>query len=149
MSKWPALDRDFEILKTELDSKRGEISKSASRSKRWFFYSQWFVVLAGVGLVGLGAALATLDEENPTLALIQIILSFAVGAIVLINQEMNWQKRWLHQRARSEALKREYYLFLGRVGAYGEADEEGRVHLLRDRIWEVEKQFDRALTGQE
>jgi len=145
MSDWPALSRDLEILEEEVEKHRTEFKENAARNKNWFLASQITVVVLNLILVGIGAALTVSGESYRALAAAQIIASFIAAAIVLINREMAWQKHWLHQRVASESLKREHYLFLGRVERYADVDEPIRLQLLRNRVREIENQCEREL----
>lgn len=155
--QWPKLAEDLAVLEEVLETKRHQLSAEANRYKRRFNTSQWWVVLGGIVLIALSATEAALRGDPKTLEAMQRVLGenlvaltivkaiwgFVLGVIVLLGQEMGWQREWLDRRVASEEMKHEYYYFLGRVGEYGAAEDP--VRLLKRRVQNVEEELQKKI----
>jgi hypothetical protein len=138
-----ALAADLQVLKKFEDEQRKSLSERARATRRWFDWSQWIGILGNVLLIGLGAMQAGLPQQsqlNPYLTVTASVLGLIVGGFVLAGRELGWQREWLGTRAASEALKHEFFHFLGRVGPYGEAQDPQLT--LRKRLLLVEEELE-------
>jgi hypothetical protein len=139
-----SLANDIAIL-LPYEKKRKEYSNTANKNNRRFTRTQYFVILGGVILTGLGVVesgaggLENVPEGlNTVVILIRVALSFALGVFVLLSEKFAWQEIWVGNRGASEAIKHEYFLFLGRVGDYGKEDPE---RLFDRRVRAIEREF--------
>lgn len=142
---YPALEADLEIVRRALEPSFKRADAAALRFQRLFRLSELTLIFGAVAATTLGAiavaSSSTLEPAGETgnlWGMTETLLTFALGALAFVVQRLHWHERWLRQRTVAETLRGEQFLFLGRVGPYGETGDAAR--LLEARVLEIEKQ---------
>lgn len=142
---YPALGADLEIVKRTLEPPFRRADAAALRFQRLFRLSELALIFGAVAATTLGAIAASssstpapADGTGNLWGATETVLTFALGALAFVVQRLHWHERWLRQRTVAETLRGEQFLFLGRVGPYGETGDAAR--LLEARVLDIEKQ---------
>ncbi len=132
--KYPALAADFAVLAEELLPHFEELDREAQRAQNRFRLEQLFLIAGGVFAAGLGAAHATLPD-SPGFGIAEALLGITMAGVSLYARQTNAQEAYLANRLEAESLRREYFLFLGRLSPY--AEDGSRLRNLRRRVAQV------------
>ena len=142
---YPTLEADLEIVERMLEPSFKRADAAALRFQRLFRLSELTLIFGAVAATTLGAIAAAGSstpqpggEAGNVWGVTESLLTFALGALAFVVQRLHWHDRWLRQRTVAETLRGEQFLFLGRVGPYGETHDASR--LLGARVLEIEKQ---------
>ena len=130
----PALATDYEILDRELMPDFTAFDEEALRAQNTFRLGQLFVILAGAAATSLGAVQAALGGGVTELGVAEALIAGALTGAVTYIRGREAQLEYFTSRLKAEQLRGECFLFLGRIGAYGVANEEERVGRLREQV---------------
>lgn len=132
----PDLASDFKTLEQELMGHFRQLNANALRLQNQFRLDQVMLIFGGTLATVLGAMHASLGPPSAGwMGISESVLAAVLSAVALHSQTTRAQQRYFADRLKAETLRGEYFLFLGRVGAYG--DDQGRLpHLIR-RIAEI------------
>lgn len=132
----PAFSGDFKTLEDELMPHFRELDAEALRVQNQFRLQQVTLIFGGAVATILGALHASFGTGPAVGAgIIESVLAAALSAVALRAQGTQAQKRYFSDRLKAEKLRTEYFLFLGRVGAY--ADEQERFPCLIRRVADI------------
>jgi hypothetical protein len=132
----PAFSDDFKTLEDELMPHFRELDAEALRVQNQFRLNQVMLIFGGALATILGALHASLEAGLALWAgIIESVLAAVLSAVALRLQGTHAQERYLNDRLKAERLRTEYFLFLGRVGAY--ADEQERLPCLIRRVADI------------
>jgi len=132
----PAFSDDFKTLEGELMPHFRELDAEALRVQNQFRRHQVMLIFGGACATILGALQASLGPASAWIGIIESVLAAVLSAVALRAQTTRAQERYFTQRLKAEKLRGEYFLFLGQVGAYAEADQR-LPHLIR-RVVDIE-----------
>lgn len=135
---YPALVEDLTILADELLPAFHELDAEALRAQNSYRRFQLTLIMGGLVTTTLGAVQAGAGGGVLALGLVQAAVAFAVGASTLYLARSRAEQRYLSARLKAEGLRREYFLFLGRLGPYASLESGPRGATLRRRVVEIE-----------
>jgi hypothetical protein len=138
--RYPQLRGDIEIADRILGPALRDADARAVSDQGKFRVAELAILYGGVIAVGLAVA----ATQVRTFGLVEALLAAALGALAFISRNLKWQPRWLKNRWLAETLRAERFLFIGRLGEYGEAAEPDRV--LRRRLVDIERMAREAKT---
>lgn len=120
----PAFTGDFKTLEDELMPHFRELDTEALRVQNHFRLQQVVLIFGGACATILGAVQANLGAGPAVWAgIIESVLAAVLAAMALRAQTTHAQERYFTDRLKAEKLRAEYFLFLGRVGIYGDAED--------------------------
>jgi hypothetical protein len=120
----PAFTGDFKTLEDELMPHFRELDTEALRVQNQFRLQQVVLIFGGACATILGAVHAGLGGASAAWAgIAESVLAAVLAAVVLRAQTTQAQERYFTDRLKAEKLRAEYFLFLGRVGIYGDAED--------------------------
>jgi Protein of unknown function (DUF4231) len=131
---FPDLAQDLQTLEEQLMPQFRELDNKALRSQNAFRWEQVILIGGGILVTTMGAVNATFKELSWP-GVVQAMLASALAAVALYARSLKAQDRYFTNRLKAEALRGEYFLFLGRIGLY--ADEAERVRHLKRRMAEI------------
>ncbi|MGH7984349.1 MAG: DUF4231 domain-containing protein [Candidatus Udaeobacter sp.] len=132
----PAFSGDFKTLEDELMPHFRELDAEALGVQNQFRLQQVTLIFGGAVATILGALHASFGAGPAVGAgIIESVLAAALSAVALRAQGTHAQERYFSDRLKAEKLRTEYFLFLGRVGAY--ADEQERLPCLIRRVADI------------
>ncbi len=140
-AEYPTLQGDFAILKKYLLPVFDRFDKQAQRTQNWYWLSQVILIFGGMSATILGALQALLSSQ-PWPGIVEAVLAVILTTVAQIGREQNFQSRYFHSRVTAEALRGEYFQFLGRLAPYGDEDDDARIQHLQDRVREMESEGD-------
>jgi Protein of unknown function (DUF4231) len=136
-NQFPDLKSDFEILEETLMPRFRNLDNEALRAQNQFRRQQIILIVGGVGATTLGAVQAAFTEKIwPGVA--EAIVAAFLTIVSVIARDFDAQKKYFANRLKAEALRSEYFLFLGRVGNY--ANEDDRAPSLIQRVTDIESE---------
>jgi uncharacterized protein DUF4231 len=136
-NQFPALKSDFETLEKELMPSFRRLDNEALRAQNLFRLQQVILIAGGVITTTLGAAQAAHSKESwPGIA--EAVVAAFLTSISYIAREFNEQKNYFSNRLKAEALRGEYFRFLGRIGNY--ANDDDRAQNLIRRVDDIESE---------
>jgi hypothetical protein len=120
----PAFATDFKTLEDEVMPHFRELDAEALRVQNQFRLQQVVLIFGGACATILGAVHAGLGGASAVWAgIIEAVLAAVLSAVALRAQVTHAQERYFTDRLKAEKLRAEYFLFLGRIGTYGEAGD--------------------------
>lgn len=132
----PAFAGDFKTLDDELMPHFRELDAEALLVQNQFRLQQVTLIFGGVLATILGALHASFGAAPAVWAgIIESVLAATLSAVALRAQGTHAQERYFTDRLKAEKLRTEYFLFLGRVGAY--ADDRERLACLIRRVADI------------
>jgi hypothetical protein len=111
-----------------------ELDQEALKAQNQFRLGQVALIFGGAVATILGAVQAALAKQMWA-RLVETIWADALTGIIYYTQQMKAQERYFTNRLKAEALRGEYFLFLGRIGPY--ADDENRISYLITRVADI------------
>jgi uncharacterized protein DUF4231 len=136
-NQFPALKSDFDMLEKELMPSFRRLDNEALRAQNLFRLQQVILIAGGVITTTLGAVQAAHSKESwPGIA--EAVVAAFLTSISYIAREFNEQKNYFSNRLKAEALRGEYFLFLGRIGNY--ANDDDRAQNLIRRVDDIESE---------
>lgn len=130
------LKSDFDILEQNLMPSFRKLDNEALRAQNLFRLQQVILIAGGVITTTLGAVQAAHAEEAWPGITESVVAGF-LTSVSYIAREFNEQKNYFSNRLKAEALRGEYFLFLGRMGNYANDD---RVQSLIRRVADIESE---------
>ena|SRR5215471_16024239 len=134
--EFSAFEDDFKILDERLMENFRRMDNEALRAQNQFRRQQIILIIGAAMTSSLGAIQAAMPETAPWPGLIEAVIAAMVAAVAFIAKQTEPQKKYLSNRLKAETLRGEYFLFLGRAGAY--KDDASRVRNLIHRVAEIE-----------
>ena len=122
---------DFAVLERELMPSFRDLDNDALQRQNQFRLDQLLLIFGGALAATLGAiqaAFATAVWPWPGAA--EFVVAGALSALAFRQQQLRARDRYSASRLTAEALRAEYFLFLGRVSVYADDGERVR-HLIR------------------
>ena len=125
-----------DYIKNRFDDQRDWYDAKAIYYKKLFYRSQWAVII----LSGIAPILTLVGclIDHKILVIAAGSLPTLVAAIISLQQFGRWQSLFLEYRTTSEMLKRQWYLFDGKIGDYDISDDKDRqkvfIHHVEDLI---------------
>jgi len=130
------LEDDFKILEERLMDNFRRLDNEALRAQNHFRWQQIILIVGGVVASTLGAVRVAAPETAPWPGAIEAVIATTLTAVAFIARQTESQKKYFSNRLKTEMLRGEYFLFLGRLGAY--KDDSSRVRNLIRRVVEIE-----------
>jgi hypothetical protein len=136
-SQFPDLESDFAILEQELMPSFRRLDNEALRAQNLFRLQQVILIVGGVIATTLGALQAAHTKAVwPGVA--EAVVAGFLTSVSYIAREFNEQKKYFSGRLKTETLRGEYFLFLGRMGNY--ANDADRAQSLIRRVADIESE---------
>lgn len=126
---YPALAEDFACLERELLPHFQELDNEALRAQNHFRLEQVTLIAGGACATILGAILAAFPDLR-VVGVVEALLTAGVGAVAWRGRALKPEEHYFTLRLKAETLRREYFLFLGRIGLYA-SDNDRVQHLIR------------------
>jgi hypothetical protein len=138
-ARYQALKDDFDTLDRVLVPIFQKVDEQALKFQNQFRGWQVFLILGGALATILGALQATFDSA-PWPGISEAILAVILATVTSIVRQLKFQEQYFHNRLKAEVLRREYFLFLGRVAPYDKDESRAK----RLAIWaeEIESEGD-------
>lgn len=136
----PALAEDFEVLDQELLPLYYKLDEEALQAQNSFRLGQVMVILGGALATALGAIQAALGGGVTEIGVAEAIVAGALAAVVAYVRGRQAQREYFTTRLKAERLRKEYFVFLGRVDPYDSDDAEERRTLLHREVARIEVQ---------
>jgi Protein of unknown function (DUF4231) len=128
-AEFPEFTEDFATLERELLPHFRELDNEALRRQNQFRLDQVLLIFGGAVAAVLGAIQAA-SPSSPWPGVAEFLVAGGLSAVAFRQRELRARDRYSAGRLKAEALRGEYFLFLGRLGRY--AHERERVpHLIR------------------
>ncbi len=133
--KYPEFDEDFAFLERELLPHFRRLDNEALCAQNEFRREQILLIMGGALVTILGVLqLANLDV--PYWGAMEAGLAAVTASVALHSADLAAQRRYFTSRLKAEALRGEYFQYLGRIGRY--AHDVSREAALLDRVVEIE-----------
>ena len=133
-SEFPEFLEDFATLERELLPHFRTLDNDALSRQNQFRLEQLLLIFGGMLAAILGALQTALSGAAwPGIA--ETILAAALTAVAFRQRELRARDRYSASRLKAEALRREYFLFIGRLRPYEQESE--RVRQLIQRIGQI------------
>ncbi len=132
-SKYPAFQADFAILEAELMNIFRSLDNKARRYQNLYRGLYVIVIFGGMLVTILG--IIQFVADSIAIGILTALVAAVVSAAALILRSFHYHENYLNARLAAEALRGEYFLFLGHQGFY--ADEQDRITHLRERVIEI------------
>lgn len=126
---FPEFADDFRVLERELLPQFRALDNEASRRQNQFRLDQVALIFGGAAAAILGA----IQVAFPTSAwpgTAEFLVAGGLSAIAFRQRALRPRERYSANRLKAEALRREYFMFLGRVGPFA-SDVERTRNLIR------------------
>jgi hypothetical protein len=119
-SEFDALSEDLEFLDDQLMPAFAELDRAARREQNRFRRQQVALLTGGVATSAFGALQAGLERETWP-GLVVALLAAATTSISWTTRQRGSLRIYLEARVKAERLRSTYFMFLGRVGDFGDA----------------------------
>jgi len=136
--QWPALEEDFTTLDEILVPVYDELDADALRAQNSFRRGQVMLIGGGSVATALGAVQAALGGGSLAIGILGAIVAGFLATVTTIVRAQDAQKQYFTTRLKAERLRGEYFLFLGRVAPYDDADQAKRRAALRNQVDAIE-----------
>jgi hypothetical protein len=136
-AKYPALAEDFACLEREVLPHFQELNNKALRAPNHFRLEQVTLIAGGACATILGAMLAVFPDWR-MVGVVEALLTAGVGAVAWRGRALKPEEHYFTLRLKAETLRREYFLFLGRLGPYA-SDPDRVPHLIR-RVADIKRE---------
>lgn len=130
-AEYSAFADDFELLERELMPHFRELDNEALRAQNQSRLEQVTLIFCGAFATVLGAIQVALANAVWP-GIVEAALAGGLAAVALRTRALKAQQRYFTNRLKAEALRGEYFLFLGQAGPY--ADDRYRVQRLIRRV---------------
>ncbi|HXR66324.1 MAG TPA: DUF4231 domain-containing protein [Ktedonobacteraceae bacterium] len=129
--KYPALAADFKILDDVLVPSYHKHDREAIKLQNAHWWTYVILIVGGAIATILGILQLAISVEGIGIA--GAIIAAFLGCATLALNSFHYQERYMNSRLAAEELRGEYFLFLGRLGQYGEKSQE-RIEALKERV---------------
>jgi hypothetical protein len=136
--QFPGLQRDFELLRAELDESFLELDRAAIAGQNRFRLVNLLLIVGGLAATTLGAVQAAADGARFWVGITEAILAGLLAPLAIAARSGRAHRAYATNRLKAERLRSEYFVFLARAGEYQAIDEERRVEVLRERVAAIE-----------
>ncbi|HEX6526159.1 MAG TPA: DUF4231 domain-containing protein [Streptosporangiaceae bacterium] len=136
--RYPQLVPDFQIWRNKLERPFRRLDHEAQLLQHQFWRQQVTLIVGGLLVTALGAYQAASGGGNKGTAAAQAVLAGLLTGLAALARARRAQQGYLTARLKAERIKSEFFLFMGRVGAYAEADREGRLEQRVEDIADAE-----------
>jgi PAS domain-containing protein len=147
LEKWntyPDLIEDFKLLEEQLMRRFHKFDNQSLRAQNTFRLQQLVLLIGSAVAAILGAIqIALINSLIP--GVLETLITIFLACMTYIVRSFNAQRDYFTYRLIAETLREEYYLFLGRIGEY--ADAEKRLLTLKRRVSEITGQKQREREG--
>jgi len=129
---------DFAILEEHLMPAYRQLSDEAAQGQNQFHLEQVILILGGVLVTTLGAiqvTLAAVTHNSMWPGLAEAVIAAILAAYAQVTQTTKSQEGYFSSRLKTETLRSEYFLFLGRLKPY--ENDQSRKDRLIMRVKEV------------
>ncbi len=150
-ARFPSLEAEIEAADRILTPALAREDEQALQFQKKFRAAELAIIFGSVLAVGLGLGAGLAPQADMSVGSVpgrhlfsfaELLLTAGLGALAFVSRGLRWQRKWLRRRWAAETLRGERFLFIGRLGAYGESPEPERV--LRQRIVEIEQMVRRG-----
>lgn len=141
----PAFTGDFKVLEDNLMGEFRRLDTEALRGQNQFHLEQVTLILGGALVTALGAiqvTLAALLHNSLAPGLAEAVIAAVLAGVAQYARSSKSQERYFSSRLKAEALRGEYFRFLGRIGDHY-ANEQRRVVHLQQRVVAITTSNDR------
>jgi hypothetical protein len=133
----PDLKADFDILEERLMEEFRRLDNAALRAQNHFRWQQIILISGAVMTSAAGAIQASSPNIAQWAGGVEAVIAGILTAVAFVAKQTDSHKKYFSNRLKAEVLRGEYFLFLGRLGAY--KDDASRVQNLIRRVAEIEK----------
>jgi hypothetical protein len=127
----PEFGADLTVLADEVDPYFQRFDTDALRRQHQFRRDQVLLIFGGALAAILGAVQAALPSDTWP-SLLETILAGLLTGVAFRQRALRAREGYSNSRLRAEALRGEYFRYLGRVGQY--ADDDKRMERLIRRV---------------
>lgn len=131
---YPELIPDFKIWRDTLEQPFRRLDHEAQLLQNQFWRQQVTLIIGGLLATGLGAYQAAAGGGNKGVAAAQAVIAGLLTGLTALVRARHAQQGYLTARLKAERIKSEFFLFMGRVGAYA---EDGREARLRQQVEDI------------
>jgi hypothetical protein len=135
-SEFPEFADDFAVLERELLPHFRALDGEALSRQNQFRLDQAVLIFGGLLAAVLGAIQAA-APEMPWPGAAECVVAAVLTAIAFRQRELHARERYSASRLKAEALRGEYFLFLGRLSPYDHDHEPERVRQLIRRVGQI------------
>jgi hypothetical protein len=146
-ARYPAFAEDFAVLEQELMPAYRILSNEAARGQNQFHLEQVTLILGGALVTALGAlqvTLAALFHASLWPGVAEAVLAAVLAGVAQYTRISKAQRRYFGSRRQAEALRGEYFLFLGHLPPY---DSEQRQQRLREQVYKIAPNLPARIKG--
>ena len=136
--RFPELIPDFNIWREKIERQFRRLDHEAQLLQNRFWRQQVTLIVGGLAVTALGAWQAAGGGGNKGIAAAQAVLAGLLTGLTALVRGRRAQQGYLTARLKAERIKSEFFLFLGRVGGYEEADRGERLRRQVEDIADVE-----------
>ncbi len=136
--RWPELVPDFQIWRDQLERPFRRLDHEAQLLQHQFWRQQVTLIAGGLLVTAFGAYQAASGGGNKAVAAAQAVLAGLLTGLAALVRARRAQQGYLTARLKAERIKSEFFLFLGRVGAYEGDDREERLRQQAEDIADAE-----------
>lgn len=132
--KYPDFAKDFAVLEGTLMQDFRVYDRDAARAQNQFHRQQVILILGGVLVTLLGAIQVTLTALTHTslgAGLAEAVVAAILAGVAQFALTSKAQQRYFSSRLKAEALRAEYFFYLGHLCPY---DDQNRQERLRRRL---------------
>jgi hypothetical protein len=136
--RYPDLAAEIDDLERLLVPAFTELDIAALHAQDRFRRNQMLLIAGALVVTLLGGVQAAFGATKalPWVVVTQAALSAGLGGFASYVTKSNMQARYAEARLKAEALRREYFLYLGHAGPYAKSDDP-QVVTLRKRVIEI------------
>ena len=134
----PALAGDFAVLERELLPQFYVCDEGALHAQNSFRLAQLLVISGGALATFLGTIQAAFGPGVATVGIAEAVVAGTLAGVVAYVRGLQTQREYFTMRLKTERLRSEYFLFLGRNPPYESEDERERRRLLREQLRTIE-----------
>ncbi|HEX4949170.1 MAG TPA: DUF4231 domain-containing protein [Blastocatellia bacterium] len=135
--QFPALQTDFAFLEQQILEDFRTFNNQALHAQNQFRQQQIWLIIGGVVTTTLGALQAAWSNV-PWPGVAESIVAAMLTTLGFLVQRLDAQKKYYSNRLKAELLRGEYFLFLGRIGAYN--NDNSRQQTLIRRVVEIQSE---------
>jgi Protein of unknown function (DUF4231) len=120
LREYPELADDLKLWCTQVEPRFRKLDHRARILQNQFWRQHLALIIGGLVATSLGAIQAAVGGGVEALAVAQALLTGALAGLTVLIRSRRAQHGYLTARLRAERIKSEFFLFLARVGGYGE-----------------------------
>ncbi len=128
--KYPAFSEDFEFLEKRLMRHFHEFDNEALNAQRRFRREQIALIIGGA-LATIAGVLQATFTGLLWFGIIEGILATLLAILTHLSKRLKAQEDYFTNRLKAEALRSEYFLFLGRIDHYVDNNDRYQQLILR------------------